>query len=38
MYYIQRSNVLIGMLGGGDKSSQTSDITTAIARAAVLED
>jgi putative addiction module killer protein len=38
MYYIQRSNVLIVMLGGGDKSSQTSDITTAIARAATLED
>jgi putative addiction module killer protein len=38
MYYIQRSNVLIVMLGGGDKSNQTSDITTAIARAATLED
>jgi putative addiction module killer protein len=38
MYYIQRSNVLIVILGGGDKSSQTSDITTAIARAATLED
>lgn len=38
MYYIQRSNVVIVMLGGGDKSSQNSDIANAIARAATLED
>ena len=29
MYYVQRGNVLIVMLGGGDKSSQDEDIAAA---------
>ena len=29
MYYVQRADVLIVMLGGGDKSSQPRDIVTA---------
>ncbi len=29
MYYVQRGELVIMMLGGGDKSSQTSDIETA---------
>lgn len=32
MYYVQRGDVLIVMLGGGDKSSQQADIEAAIAR------
>lgn len=38
MYYVQRRNVLIVMLGGGDKSTQKADITAAFDRAARLED
>lgn len=38
MYYLQREGVLIVMLGGGDKSSQTSDIDKAAAIAATIED
>lgn len=38
MYYVQRDSVVIVMLGGGDKSSQPSDIARAIALAATLED
>ena len=38
LYYLQRGQVLIVMLGGGDKSTQSADIATAIARAATLED
>lgn len=38
MYYIQRGNVLIVMLGGGDKSTQAADIATAIQRAATVKD
>ena len=38
MYYVQHGNVLIVMLGGGDKSTQTADIDIAIERAARLED
>lgn len=38
MYYAQRGNVLIVMLGGGDKSTQTADIAEAFDRAAKLED
>ena len=38
MYYIQRGEVLIVMLGGGDKSSQTADIASAKALAATLKD
>ena len=30
MYYIQQGSVLIVMLGGGDKSSQTADIADAV--------
>lgn len=33
MYYVQRGDIVIVMLGGGDKSSQNSDITNAIALA-----
>lgn len=38
MYYIQRGEVLIVMLGGGDKSTQSADIAKAIALADSLED
>ena len=38
MYYIQRGQLLIVMLGGGDKSSQQRDIERAIALAKTLED
>ena len=38
MYYIQRGSVLIVMLGGGDKSTQAADITTAVTLSATLED
>ena len=38
MYYIQRGEVLMVMLGGGDKSTQSADIARAIQRAATVED
>lgn len=38
MYYVQRGEVLIVMLGGGDKSTQDTDIATARRLAATLED
>ena len=38
MYYTQRGNTLIVMLGGGDKSSQCADISRAIQIAAQLEE
>lgn len=38
MYYIQRGQTVIVMLGGGNKSSQPSDIRRAIALAKSLED
>jgi len=38
MYFVQRKDVLIVMLGGGDKSSQSSDITKAIQLMHQLED
>lgn len=38
MYYIQRGAVLVVMLGGGDKSTQSADIAKAIALAATIED
>jgi putative addiction module killer protein len=38
MYYIQRGEVLMVMLGGGDKSSQVADIASAKALAATLTD
>ena len=31
MYYLQRGDVLIVMLGGGDKSTQQADIENALA-------
>ena len=38
MYYVQHGTVLIVMLGGGDKATQTADIAKAIRLAATLED
>jgi putative addiction module killer protein len=38
MYYIQRQSVLIVMLGGGDKSTQSVDIAKAIALSELVED
>jgi len=38
MYYIQRGEVLMVMLGGGDKSTQSADIARAIQLAATVED
>lgn len=38
MYYVQRGEVLIVMLGGGDKSTQHADIAAARRLAATLED
>ena len=38
MYYIQRGSVLIVMLGGGDKSTQTADVTKAVKLAAMIEE
>lgn len=38
MYYIRRGEVLIVMLGGGDKSTQKNDIAQAIILAKSVED
>ncbi len=38
MYYVKRGDVLIVMLGGGNKNSQRTDIAVAEQRAALLED
>ena len=38
MYYVQRGSVLIVMLGGGDKSTQATDIAKANRLATLLED
>ncbi|MEW5837809.1 MAG: type II toxin-antitoxin system RelE/ParE family toxin [Pseudomonadota bacterium] len=38
MYNVQRGAVLIVMLGGGDKSTQSADIAKAIELASTLED
>jgi putative addiction module killer protein len=38
MYYLQRGQTLIVMLGGGDKSSQAADIKKAAAIAANIEE
>lgn len=38
MYYVQRGDVVIVMLGGGDKATQSADITKAQKLAASLED
>lgn len=37
MYYVQRGDVLIVMLGGGNKSNQQADISAAIALSKTLE-
>ncbi len=37
MYYVQQGDMLIVMLGGGDKSTQQADIAVALALAATLE-
>jgi putative addiction module killer protein len=37
MYYIQRGNTLVVMLGGGDKATQAADIIKAIHLASTLE-
>lgn len=38
MYYVQRGAVLIVMLGGGDKDTQTADIAKAVMLADLLEE
>jgi putative addiction module killer protein len=38
MYFVRRSNVLIVMLGGGDKSTQSADISAAMKLAALIEE
>jgi putative addiction module killer protein len=38
MYYVQRGETLIVMLGGGDKSTQSADIAKAVKLAATIED
>lgn len=38
MYYVQRGDALIVMLGGGDKSTQQADINKAIDLAKFLEE
>lgn len=38
MYYVQRGEVLMVMLGGGDKSSQQTDIAAAIELSGTLEE
>ncbi|OIQ85879.1 hypothetical protein GALL_322720 [mine drainage metagenome] len=38
MYYVQRNQTLLIMLGGGEKSSQQADIRHAMALAKSLED
>ena len=37
MYYVQQGEVVIVMLGGGDKSTQQADIATAIALSKTLQ-
>lgn len=38
MYYLQRGDVLIVMLGGGDKSTQQADIAAAIALSKTIQE
>ena len=38
MYFVQRGNTLVVMLGGGDKSTQQTDISKAIELSKLLED
>ena len=38
MYYAKRGDVVVLMLGGGDKSSQSADISRAVKMAAAMEE
>jgi putative addiction module killer protein len=38
MYYIQQGSVMIVMLGGGDKSSQSADIAKAVKLAETIKE
>jgi putative addiction module killer protein len=38
LYYVQQGRALIVMLGGGDKSTQSADITKVIKLAATIEE
>ena len=38
MYFVQRGNTLVVMLGGGDKSTQSTDIARAVRLAATIEE
>ncbi len=38
MYYLKRGSVLIVMLGGGAKSTQSADVAMAVKLAAILEE
>lgn len=38
MYFVQHGNVLLVMLGGGDKSTQQADIAAAIALSKTIEE
>lgn len=38
MYYVQRGETLIVMLGGGDKSTQSTEIAKALKLAGTLEE
>lgn len=38
LYYVHRGDVLVVMLGGGEKTTQTADIAKAIKLSATLED
>lgn len=38
MYYVQRGQVMIVMLGGGDKSTQAADIAKAVKLAATIKE
>lgn len=38
MYFIRHDNVIIVMLGGGDKSTQSADIAKAIKLATIIEE
>jgi putative addiction module killer protein len=38
MYYVQKGDVLIVMLGGGDKTTQQADISAAIALSKIIQE
>ncbi len=38
MYYVQQGDVVVVMLGGGDKSTQQSDVDRAIALSKLIEE